>query len=686
MSQSVAKLKELLFAPESEAIASLSARIDGVFERAGTQERFQSSVATALEGALREVDVARHKEVASAIAPLIVRTVKSEITNSTDELVEALYPATGRMVRAYVASAIKDLSDEINRRLERNPVMAGLNALSTGYSAGDLAIADSQRLRVEDVFLIRRATGELVARWPQADPNSNFDHVMGGVLTAINEFTSEAFKGDGSALRQIDLGDRRVYLRVSPVYLLAAQCSGQAFGIAERAIDEEFLTLIGSHKAELIEATEATSGAVLGTPILQNLAHNLEARLLDVEPGNGLKRRGLSPLSMLSLLIGIPLIGWFVWNTYVDYRLAATESTASSQISAIGAMEGYPHTVKATHRGRNLTVAGLTPSPAIKEEVLAALHKSLPQVTIEDRMNAVIAGTVVPDQGPVLASLQRTFETRLTREHTREALSRAQASLQQTAAILAALPKVGADPKGTAVVEALGSQALTLSGALEPKEGEPIPPDAAQQLATLTAKLDALSALPSTSLSDVTPVPGRTTADALVADADRTLVSAKVYAQSRALEARFTADLEARLRALPQPQPPPPVAKITPLEELDRWVRSHAIFFTDNAAYRSEAEAMRSLDELADLMKRSGAFVRVVGYTDDAGTPAKNLSIAKMRSDSVTAALIARGVNANQLVALNRTTPETRVSPSNAPGNANRRVAFEVGFSGEGAQ
>ncbi|MFX5634210.1 hypothetical protein ABTE18_20305, partial [Acinetobacter baumannii] len=82
-----------------------------------------------------------------------------------------------------------------------------------GRSAAEVAIAESQRLKVDDVFLIRRATGELIARFPEGASGSNHDHVLGGVLTAINEFTSEAFKGAGSALRQIDLGDSRVYLR-----------------------------------------------------------------------------------------------------------------------------------------------------------------------------------------------------------------------------------------------------------------------------------------------------------------------------------------------------------------------------------------------------------------------------------------------------------------------------------------
>ena len=343
MSESVAKLKELLFAPESEAIATLSQRIDAVFDRAGTNDRFQSSVAQVLDGALRDAEVAHHDEMATAIAPLIVKTVKTEIHNSTDDLVEALYPATGRMVKAYVASAIKDMTDEINRKLEANPVMLRLNALTSGRSAGELALADSQRLKVEDVFLIRRATGELVARWPQGDPHSNLDHVMGGVLTAINEFTSEAFKTEGSSLRQIDLGDSCVYQRDSPAFLLAAKCSGSAPMAAEQAFDEEFLALIDRHHAALDSALAAPgAGPEQTDPLLQDLSTRLEARLGELQPGNGTLRRGVRPLTLLATLVGLPLAGWLAWSVYIDYRVGHVESVARSIVDAIPKCRAIP--------------------------------------------------------------------------------------------------------------------------------------------------------------------------------------------------------------------------------------------------------------------------------------------------------------------------------------------------------
>jgi hypothetical protein len=143
MAQDVSKLKELLFESESRALSDLSQRMDLVFERAGSHERFTASVAGVLDDALRQAEVDRHTELSQAIAPLIVKTIKTEIRGSQDELAEALYPAMGRMVKAYVASAVRDLMDDINRRLESNAFMLRVRSVLTRRPVAELAFAEA---------------------------------------------------------------------------------------------------------------------------------------------------------------------------------------------------------------------------------------------------------------------------------------------------------------------------------------------------------------------------------------------------------------------------------------------------------------------------------------------------------------------------------------------------------------
>ena len=54
MSDNVSRLKELLFDGERATLTDLRRRIDQVFDRAGTEDRFRGSVATVLDGALRD--------------------------------------------------------------------------------------------------------------------------------------------------------------------------------------------------------------------------------------------------------------------------------------------------------------------------------------------------------------------------------------------------------------------------------------------------------------------------------------------------------------------------------------------------------------------------------------------------------------------------------------------------------
>ena len=194
MSQSVERLKELLFDNETTALQDLSRRVDGlsqsesqardalqlkidgiaeldarardelkkrldeVYNQAGNTEQLTNSVTQIISEVLRRAEVERHAELSQSLAPLLVSTIKTELRNSQDQMVEALYPITGRLVKAYVASAIQDLTVQMNRRVEQNALMLRLQSLVTGRSVGELALANSNDFAVTELFLIRRGS------------------------------------------------------------------------------------------------------------------------------------------------------------------------------------------------------------------------------------------------------------------------------------------------------------------------------------------------------------------------------------------------------------------------------------------------------------------------------------------------------------------------------------------------
>ncbi len=389
MSQDINRLKELLFENESRALADLSQRMDIVFDRAGSTERFTAHVAAVLDQALAQAEIERHSEVSLAIAPLIVHTIKTEIRGSQDELAEALYPSLGRMVKAYVVSAIRDLMDEINRRLESNAFMLRLRSLLTGRPVADLAFVEGQRLKVEEIFLIRRGLGELLGHWPAINGLTAQDKRISGILTAINEVATQAFDADTAALRRIDLGTSIIYLRASPTHLLAAKCRGVAPAAVEQVIDEKFLSTIERLRVLFNGGSDTSVPRRAVNNLLGDLADTLDDGITEQHAKLVRGRTGLSPAIVLVWGIGLALATWLAWGAYVGYQTARVHGIASNVLAAEPALAGYPVHADVTSRGRSVALAGLVPTTEAGQHALSNLRSALPASEVVDRTTAL---------------------------------------------------------------------------------------------------------------------------------------------------------------------------------------------------------------------------------------------------------------------------------------------------------
>lgn len=758
LSNTVDRLKQLLFDDESRTLAGLSARIDAlaqelgvsqealksaltelrvahtqsaqqlssrldsVFERAGDLERFEKSVAAVMDGALRRAEEERHHLVSEAVAPFVVGTVKTEIRNSRDELVEALYPVTGRIVKAYVASAIKDLADQINQRLEMNPLMLRLRSWATGRPVSELVIADTQRLKVEDIFLIRRGTGELVARWPERPAGSNHDQVLSGVLTAINEFASEALQHDGTALRHIDLGSDRVYLRTSPIFLLAARCTGTAPRAVEHVVDEAFLRTIEDLGASPAQAADVRQP----NHRLANLSSDLIQRIDDTQEEISGRRLGASPIKILASIIAIPILAWLAWSFYADYRVSTVRATVTEILNSNEELKGYPTRVAVGSLGREVTIVGLAPTELAKAQLLKEVAAALPKVAIHDEISVVpnalsaiepkierlrqeaaqlpteIARTrasiddfksdyegeierlraqarVLPVQlEGVRASLQA-----LSQRYERDAFAREiDHAMRYLDRAVVSLEGLAAEPgfENANRVEGVKSDIKGLLGELasvqERLKGESGPiGDIEQSVTGLAERLAALTQHVSTIL-DVgihSPV-----SNAAAGGMSSLLASAELLDSMT----QRAAQAQAIRRSLVPPSPATP----SPRERLIVWSKTHAVFFADDLTFRDAETVSRLLDELARLMREDESLVvRVIGYTDQIGSLDRNSPLAEQRARVVAAELERRGVEPRQLATLGRTNAVS-ISALSGPDSPNRRVEFEVGFVGETAR
>ena len=723
VAQGMARLKELLFDSEVETLSELDKRlgsieqvnrqqerqnvetvqrIDQLFDRAGTEERFRSSVAVVLDKALEEAELRNHEQMSRAIAPLVVNTIRTELRNSQDELVDIMFPITGRMVKSYLAAEMKKLSNSVNQRIDNNPMMLRIRSIASGKPVRDLAIAETQRLSVDEVFLMRRGSGELVGHWPEsATTMSNADIHMSGVLAAINDFASSAFESDGGHFESFRYEDFEVYMRASPMYLLAARCSGIAPSGIEQIFDDAFLETM--ERVSALEQAKAAEGREVDVRTrsleLHPLTEDVEARTTKIYEELAQSRIGGTVVRAVLFLIAVPLLTWFFWGLYTDAEEAIVRNSAQSVINSTRQLDGYQTSLDVGYRGKSITVSGLVPNDEVASNLKAALGQELPATQINARFAVVpkareVVRELVPKPAPVdIAGLERRLnarmrgiESELIAASARRAIARADDRLRQ------ALPEIDRlarqmDDSGrkadirevrTALEKTmLDVAALRAQIAARGSDRE--------ELSRLVGPINQTTEAVGHSIASLASIHG-TGADLMATrkpDAKHLTEAVEDLTSQAERMTTLAIALHQTAAMIPEPVVVPPPPKASPEEELRRFTARNAIFFSTGTDFVSDKDVGELLDEAARLIQAAPGIVRVVGYTDEKGQTTQNIELAQNRANKVINGLVRRGVERKLLVGLGRPGAHG-ISPGAGASSPNRRVQFEMGFRGEG--
>ncbi len=136
------QLRRLLLVEDRQALEALRGDVAQLELRVGSEARFPRSVADSLVVALKVAEIESHRDLAAAMAPLVISAIRREIEQSRDMMVETLYPIAGRMVAAGIGAMFKQLSEDINGKLEAalspKRVQLRIKAMVTRRPIGEL--------------------------------------------------------------------------------------------------------------------------------------------------------------------------------------------------------------------------------------------------------------------------------------------------------------------------------------------------------------------------------------------------------------------------------------------------------------------------------------------------------------------------------------------------------------------
>ncbi|ADP72649.1 OmpA/MotB domain protein [Rhodomicrobium vannielii ATCC 17100] len=389
-------LKDVLFGRESAALEDVRALVAAHDQSIGSPEQLRESVADVLAGAMRSAGIKDRSGLAISMAPVIIDGIRSEIRNSRNEIVDALYPILGRLTSAYVMSAFRDFMEQTNQRLEGGLsgrfIWLRLYCFVTGKSYAKALLRRRSAFRVQEILLIDAETGALVDSWQAPDlavgePIADDGPRVTAMLAAVNRFASEALKAKRQSLKSIDLGDSQIYLRMTAKMLFVLRCEGYARASLLDVLDKAIVNVLDVHEPRLSSPDRHTA-AQSARETLAALAEKVQETL------SQRRRRPVFAIVLYSAFI-LAVLAFAGFRYWQSERLEAIRDTAASIARAYPGVLGFPVDVRFDGDGRSLILSGLVPSYSVKEGVETQVSSHVTELPVVSRL------LVLPEQRKV---------------------------------------------------------------------------------------------------------------------------------------------------------------------------------------------------------------------------------------------------------------------------------------------
>lgn len=133
----------------------------------------------------------------------VTQSIKVQIRESQDEVVEALYPIMGKLIQKFIVAEITKLSATINKTInDKFSLTHIVKRLFKGKKTDAEDVLQTVfASTIEEVFVIEENSGLLIGSYSRG--NIADKDMISGMLTAIKSFAEDAFSKQGQDLEDI---------------------------------------------------------------------------------------------------------------------------------------------------------------------------------------------------------------------------------------------------------------------------------------------------------------------------------------------------------------------------------------------------------------------------------------------------------------------------------------------------
>lgn len=216
----VALLKDILLTDDREFAEKIAKRIEIIEQTVNERKNLSNKVDPIIDEKLEDFV----KEIPTTLGPTITATLKEEISKNKDEIVDALYPILGKMIKKYISQEMKMLSEKINQQLSAKRWSRKFKSWFSGVKEEELILSELSSASIEQVLLIEKGSGILAASYSKTKTID--EDMISGMLTAIKGFVEDAFGQKNQNLELIEYELYNIHLQSFLSYYVAVVISG----------------------------------------------------------------------------------------------------------------------------------------------------------------------------------------------------------------------------------------------------------------------------------------------------------------------------------------------------------------------------------------------------------------------------------------------------------------------------
>ena len=234
-------LRDILLIDDRQVAEAIHQRLEAISETIEKKEKLSKRIDPIIDEKLDEFV----SKIPITLGPVITKTLRAQIASSKDEVVEALYPIMGKMIKRYIQNEIKLLSENINKKVNNTfslkSIKRKFQSRFTGIKESDLMLSELDVPVVNEVFIIEKGSGVLLGNLSKTATVDK--DMISGMITAIKSFVEDAFDGGGQNLEAIEYELYTIQINNFHSYYAAVVISGAYSRSFESKLEDKLLKL-----------------------------------------------------------------------------------------------------------------------------------------------------------------------------------------------------------------------------------------------------------------------------------------------------------------------------------------------------------------------------------------------------------------------------------------------------------